>query len=90
MLRRLLALVALITGLAAFAAPAYAWGDNAASNKTVASASASSHRSQDECEEATTAKSRETTRKSDRDAKPRKKRVVIVPSVILGGDRALE
>ena len=90
MLRRLLALFALITGLAAFAAPAYAWGDHSSGNKTVASASASTHQAKEECEEAAAAKRRDVARKADKDEKPRKKRVVIVPSVILGGDRALE
>ena len=89
MLRRLLAMIALITGLAAFAAPVYAWGDSGTSHRSEASAHASTRESKEECEDVKSARKYSTAKQSKRSDK-RTARVVVVRSVVLGGDRSLE
>ena len=90
MLKRLIALLALITGLTALAAPVHAWGDTSNAGSVEASRTIGSDYHAD-CSDAERAESTNKTRLKERKAfAPKKKVVVKVPSVFLGSDRSFE
>lgn len=90
MLRRLLAILALVSGLTAVAVPAQAWGNNNSSSTVAAADHASSSTHADcECDEHGNCEAASTTKRQKAPPK-RKAAKVSVPSVLIGADRSLE
>ena len=90
MLRRLFAILALITGLTAFAVPANAWGSPSdARAVSIGEMASTDAKSACDCAEASECTSPNSDKK--RGETKRKKAVVVrIPRVIFGADRALE
>jgi len=90
MLRRLFAILALITGLTAFAVPASAWGNHANAHAVSIDEMASTD-ANSSCDCVETPDCNSPTADKKRGETKRKKSVVVrIPRVIFGPDRALE
>jgi len=90
MLRRLLAILALVSGLTAVAVPAHAWGNSSDSSTVAAADQASSGTRADcECDERGKCVAATTTKRQKSPPK-RKLAKISVPSVLIGADRSLE
>lgn len=90
MLRRLFAILALITGLTAFAVPANAWGDPSDA-RAVSIGEMATTDAKGSCDCTETAECTSPTSDKKRGETKRRKSVVVrIPRIVIGADRALE